>query len=359
MDRGLIITLYRLVLCLCSVDDLLVDTPLQAVDKAIGAEINRAKALASNRDSDQPMQPAGDDPNTSSLSAAQIASAAVGSGGGGDTSNVDSKHSNTSNLYARSASAAAGSGGGAVGNGSSSAAAAAAAASGGDSKVDSNTDSKQSSHKPGVFIPDHAELMAALLPLKQLRLPIVSARAAVAKKSKLQELNSVTQRLFENEIKQHAASKPVVPLGTEVILKLSLFHQRSFKKTQEFIVFGSQPLTALRDRIYCLSDTALDGAHTPSSCMFIENRFYNDLRDRRAIKYSEYVLGRCVRLRGATISTISLTLLSLVRSAIVNWVKQDNRFNQAGLSHFETFSMHDTTFNDLSIRLVHRSAAAQ
>lgn len=73
----------------------------------------------------------------------------------------------------------------------------------------------------------------------------------------------------------------------EVVLKIAVFHPTAHYKTQEFMVYGSQPLTSLRDRIYCLHDQILDGVHTPSSYFFIENKFYNDQRDRRAIKYSE------------------------------------------------------------------------
>jgi snRNA-activating protein complex subunit 3 len=89
-------------------------------------------------------------------------------------------------------------------------------------------------------------------------------------------------------------------------------------------VLGSQPLTALRDRIYCLQDHTLDGPHTPSACFFIENKFYNDLRDRRAISYSE---------------------------TIVEWVKAESRAQHPGLALFDQLDMHTTTFNQLSIRL--------
>jgi hypothetical protein len=37
--------------------------------------------------------------------------------------------------------------------------------------------------------------------------------------------------------------------------------------------------------------------------------------------------------------------------SIINWVKGASRYSQPGLSYFESASMHDTTFADLSIRL--------
>ena len=56
---------------------------------------------------------------------------------------------------------------------------------------------------------------------------------------------------------------------------------------QELLVLGSQPLSALRDRISCLSDEELSGQETPAGFFFIEGKFYNDLRARNATKLSE------------------------------------------------------------------------
>ena len=72
-----------------------------------------------------------------------------------------------------------------------------------------------------------------------------------------------------------------------MLLKVRVYHPQTFIKTQEFVVLGSQSLTVLRDALYCVEDKILDGPHTPSSYFFVEGKFYNDLRDRRAIKYSE------------------------------------------------------------------------
>lgn len=51
-------------------------------------------------------------------------------------------------------------------------------------------------------------------------------------------------------------------------------------------MLGSQPLTELRDAMYCLSDIA-EGVKTRSAYFFIENVFYNDLRDKANIDYSK------------------------------------------------------------------------
>lgn len=48
---------------------------------------------------------------------------------------------------------------------------------------------------------------------------------------------------------------------------------------------------------------------------------------------------------------LCVLLVLLVFSTIIDWVKSDNRFTNPGLSHFESGSMSESTFSDLSIRL--------
>ena len=115
-------------------------------------------------------------------------------------------------------------------------------------------------------------------------------------------------------------------------------------------MLGSQPLTALRDRIYCLQDKSLDGPHTKSGYFFIEGKFYDDLRDPRALRYSESVhVMFCTAL--STPSEFVVVWCNGIRSPVINWVKQEGRYALPGLSHFEHASMHETAFNALSIRL--------
>jgi hypothetical protein len=61
---------------------------------------------------------------------------------------------------------------------------------------------------------------------------------------------------------------------------VTIFHASKYHKLQEYLVLGSQPLTALRDRIYCQSDIMFHGKNIPSGYFFIENTFYNDMRVR-------------------------------------------------------------------------------
>lgn len=63
-------------------------------------------------------------------------------------------------------------------------------------------------------------------------------------------------------------------------------------KSQELIVCASQPLTALRDSVYCLHDSIARDANLslPSAYFCIEDFFYNDMRDRDAKDESAPIL---------------------------------------------------------------------
>ncbi|KAL6963794.1 hypothetical protein U1Q18_034801 [Sarracenia purpurea var. burkii] len=76
----------------------------------------------------------------------------------------------------------------------------------------------------------------------------------------------------------------------EVVLCIEVYHnKRTWAKTQEFLVLGCQPLTEVRDCIYCLTDELMDkaGQHNPSGYFLIEDVFCNDLRDPSAMDYSK------------------------------------------------------------------------
>lgn len=72
------------------------------------------------------------------------------------------------------------------------------------------------------------------------------------------------------------------------MLSIALYHPSKNTKTQEYRVLGQQPLTALRDKLYCLSDHMLDGPKIKSGYFFVEHTFYNDMREQNT-DYSKYV----------------------------------------------------------------------
>ncbi|MCO5608524.1 hypothetical protein L7F22_062735 [Adiantum nelumboides] len=78
----------------------------------------------------------------------------------------------------------------------------------------------------------------------------------------------------------------------EVILWIEVAKPMTRQKGQHFLVLGSQMLTTLRDKIYCLTDKLMRKANSflPSGYFRVENVFYNDMRDPSAIDYSHPVL---------------------------------------------------------------------
>ncbi|KAJ4456011.1 putative snRNA transcription factor [Paratrimastix pyriformis] len=155
---------------------------------------------------------------------------------------------------------------------------------------------------------------------------------SVAKKRALtaKELRNQRGRLQLNYIAQMIKDPPPVlpevPLPpNELILTVALY-KPSREKQQEFQVLGSQPLTALRDRLYCLSDYLLDGQQCKSGYFFIEDVFYNDARVPGSLDYSRPIL---------------------------DWVAQNQRFTEPGLGVYSARPMETTRFADLGVRLWH------
>ncbi|KAH7816924.1 putative snRNA-activating protein complex subunit 3-like protein [Monocercomonoides exilis] len=110
----------------------------------------------------------------------------------------------------------------------------------------------------------------------------------------------------------------------EVIITVALYHPSKLLKQQEFQVLGSQSLTALRDRLYCLADYLMDGQQTKSGFFLIENTFYNDMRLPENMDYSKF---------------------------ISDWVNDKSRFTIPSVGMFSSKRMEDTTFLDLTIKI--------
>jgi len=77
---------------------------------------------------------------------------------------------------------------------------------------------------------------------------------------------------------------------SEIIITVSFYHSLKSQKVQSYRVLGSQKLTTLKDRFYCLSDHIFEGPTTKSSFFFIENTFYNDTRNEGNLDYSEQII---------------------------------------------------------------------
>lgn len=102
----------------------------------------------------------------------------------------------------------------------------------------------------------------------------------------------VTTDYLQKPFKQGNDEPVGVFLSDEIVLRVAVYHHRRNIKFQEFLVLGSQPLTALKDVISCESDRD-DMIEASNPCLgsffFIHDTFYVDTRDPRNVDYSEYV----------------------------------------------------------------------
>lgn len=74
---------------------------------------------------------------------------------------------------------------------------------------------------------------------------------------------------------------PMLNKEDELIFEFSIYHPTKNVKTQQIAVLGSEKLIDLKDKIYCVLDEIQSG-ELPSF-FFIENAFYNDLRQKKQV----------------------------------------------------------------------------
>ncbi|XP_058114590.1 snRNA-activating protein complex subunit [Magnolia sinica] len=144
-----------------------------------------------------------------------------------------------------------------------------------------------------------------------------------------------------------------VPVShTEVVLTVEIYHNtKTCLKTQEFLVLGRQPLTELRDNIYCLTDQLMQkaGQHDPSGYFLIEDVFCNDRRDASSIDYSEPIFDW---LRNCKDEAVEKWEDIIISGGLQK--KRKALFGDEGMSHlpqFKAVDMHKTRFYDLRFRL--------
>ncbi len=116
----------------------------------------------------------------------------------------------------------------------------------------------------------------------------------------------------------------------------------------EFQVDGSQMLSSLKDSMSCLSDSVqLSVEHRSprhrSGYFFIENVFYNDLRDPECIDYSEFVF--------FILQMLVKVKLTRPCRPIIQWIQTKERASQPGLGMYETARIDQVRFIDLTLRL--------
>ncbi|KAJ1916261.1 hypothetical protein H4219_003881 [Mycoemilia scoparia] len=145
------------------------------------------------------------------------------------------------------------------------------------------------------------------------------------------ELNFLTNRMRDNVTED---SEKIAK--DEVILGVCFYNPRNTSnKMEEYLVLGSQPLTALRDAFYCISDFLITNRDQEqintkdkkisSSYFHIEKTFYNDMRSPTATDYSR---------------------------VIIEWAKQGDRAEKCPrLQNLQSRLMDGARFIDLSVRL--------
>ncbi|KAL7213844.1 hypothetical protein ACSBR2_016389 [Camellia fascicularis] len=161
----------------------------------------------------------------------------------------------------------------------------------------------------------------------------------------LKSLSSTT-KVRSSNIHDHV---PV--LHPETVLCVEVYHnKRTWAKTQEFLVLGCQPLTELRDSIYCLTDKVMEKAeqHDPSGYFLIEDVFCNDLRVPSAIDYSKPVFDWFRKSEAEVLEKWECIISGEMQQ------KQKALLGSASSSHlprFKAVDMNKTRFSDLRFRL--------
>lgn len=138
-----------------------------------------------------------------------------------------------------------------------------------------------------VDIPSHAELQkreneANLLAMEHIKF----VRKAISK------VRSKNVNYLSNNIPTESKKDPENLSGKVVVLSIAVCAPLTGTPTQEFLVHSIQPLTVLKDALYCIQDQApidltvapveatMDESQSPntSGFFFIEGTFYNDTR---------------------------------------------------------------------------------
>eukprot|EP01006_Ploeotia_vitrea_P033280 TRINITY_DN65419_c4_g1_i2.p1 TRINITY_DN65419_c4_g1~~TRINITY_DN65419_c4_g1_i2.p1 ORF type:complete len:390 (-),score=123.95 TRINITY_DN65419_c4_g1_i2:144-1313(-) len=152
----------------------------------------------------------------------------------------------------------------------------------------------------------------------------VTLRGRAPNREKYNAVTPTTLKRRDEELLRAAGGR-VEPLAPdEALYRVAVFHPVEHYVQEELLLLGSQPLTALRDAIQCLENDRTPAPHSHAAMLYIENKFFDDDRHADAPRYSK---------------------------AILDWIREGERYRQAGLQSSTAESMSQTKFDDLSIRL--------
>eukprot|EP01103_Thecamoeba_quadrilineata_P015716 TRINITY_DN5051_c0_g1_i1.p1 TRINITY_DN5051_c0_g1~~TRINITY_DN5051_c0_g1_i1.p1 ORF type:complete len:325 (-),score=42.80 TRINITY_DN5051_c0_g1_i1:331-1305(-) len=129
----------------------------------------------------------------------------------------------------------------------------------------------------------------------------------------------------------------------EVVITVSIYHPRKKAKMEEFLVLGSQRLTDLRDRIYCISNHIFDGETTVSGCFLFENVIFDDMRVKEHM--------RIVEDENTGVKTEEHMVLQPIpySNYLINWL---NGHKRSDLDRtYVARIMSDFTFKEIGLRI--------
>ncbi|WCJ33343.1 snRNA activating complex family protein [Euphorbia peplus] len=122
------------------------------------------------------------------------------------------------------------------------------------------------------------------------RLHSLSCKTSVSASEKTQGIQYLRFTNSGKQLKPSDLKEYIAVQHSDVVLCIEVYHNmQQWTKTQEFLVLGRQPLTEMRDKIYCMTDQVMQkaGQHDPSGYFLIEDVFCNDMRSPSAIDYSQ------------------------------------------------------------------------
>ncbi|XAR67595.1 hypothetical protein NMG60_11002414 [Bertholletia excelsa] len=180
---------------------------------------------------------------------------------------------------------------------------------------------------------------------------IKSNELATLSSDRTERIQALKSLSYSAKVKPSNVREHVPVIHPEVVLCVEVYHnKKTWLKNQEFLALGCQPLTELRDSIYCLTDELMkrEGLHDPSGYFLIEEVFCNDLRDPSATDYSRPIFDWLRNSEEEALEKWECIISGEMQQ------KQKSVLGSASntrLPHFRAADMHRMRICDLQFRL--------
>lgn len=173
----------------------------------------------------------------------------------------------------------------------------------------------------------------------------------VVSTGKNERMKTLSSTASATKVKSSNTCEHVPVRYPEVVLCLEVYHnERTWMKSQEFLVLGQQTLTELRDKIYCSTDLIMRKAeqHDPSAYFLIEDVFCNDLREPSAIDYSGPIFHWLKNSKDEALKKWKYIISGDLQNKEKGLLDD---LTTSTLPDFKAVDMHKTRFCDLQFRL--------